>query len=519
MCIVPKPNGEWSDCDGNWKVPDVLNVDYGDFETYCTDSYGVRSGVTLQENAKGASLQLVRNKVFAPEEYELTIKDTVKITAATEKGVIWALTTLFLGTKDKSHKCGTLHDQPKYSHRGFHIDSSRHFFSVETIKSVLDVAGLAKMNPFHWHLTDDQGWRLESSKYPLLTKNGPFYSKEEIREVVSYAQKCGIDIVPEINVPGHTSAVLAAYPQFGCFGKEVPIRKGAGIFPIILCGGKDETLTFIKDILTETAELFPGELFHVGGDEAPKAEWRKCPHCAARMKEHDITDFNDLQGWLLSQITEHLKQLGKRTICWNDGFNKRNFDNNVINQQWTDNVPENLTLQYWQQGGEIIFSDVLYCYFDYSIAVTSLKKVYKYSPKSQKINCADAKNTRGIECCLWSEDVRTPEELGKQLFPRLFAIAERGWSHESNYSRFEGNLPPVLAYLDQHNISYTPLIDANPKGKARRQGIDDFLTSFVQLRAISADGVKGNMTHIYKRIFKACGLDALPTIFKLMRKK
>jgi len=518
MCIVPKPNGEWSDCSGNWKAPEVLSVNYGDFETYCTDIYAARSGITLQESAKEASLQLVRDKTFAAEEYEIAINSNIKITAATEKGVIWALATLFLGTKDNSHKCGRLHEQPKYAHRGFHLDSSRNFISVETIKSILDAAGLAKINVFHWHLTDDQGWRLESTQYPLLTKDGPFYTKEEVRQVVSFAQKCGIDIIPEINVPGHTSAVLAAYPQLGCFNKEVPVQTGAGIFPIILCGGKDEALTFIKDILTETAELFPGEFIHVGGDEAPKTEWEKCPHCAARMAENDILDLNDLQGWLLSQTTEHLKKLGKRAICWNDGFTKRNFADNVVIQQWKDEVSENLTLQHWQKGGEVIFSDVLYCYFDYSIAVISLKKVYNYFPKSQKTNCADAKNTRGIECCLWTENFKTPEQLGKELFPRLFAIAERGWSNHSNYANFEQNLITLLSYLDKNNVSYTSLANANPKGKARRQGIEEFLLRFFQVRAVSADGIKFRKNHIFKRVFKACGLDAIPVILKLMKK-
>ena len=330
MHIIPYPNGEWIGKEEVLSLPKKLTVDYGDFATYCTEMYSIRSGMSVQKAEEDAVLTLRRNSTLAPEEYHISVNGHIKIYAATEKGVIWALTTLFLCSKDGSCKVGEIQDKPKYSHRGFHLDCARHFFRVDTIENIIDVAGLSKLNVMHWHLTNDQGWRIESERYPLLTKDGESYSKSDIKRIVLYARKCGIEIIPEINIPGHTSAILAAYPQFGCFGKTVPIRTCCGIFPTILCGGKDETLTFIKDILTETAELFPGKYFHVGGDEAPKSEWEKCPHCASRMAENNITEFGELQGWLLSQVAAHLQTLGKRTLCWNDGFLDKNYSDNVI---------------------------------------------------------------------------------------------------------------------------------------------------------------------------------------------
>ena len=517
MGIVPNPNGPWVEAKGSLQLPKICTVNYGGFATYCTEKYFERSGIFMEEVTESAVLQLIRDATLAPEEYHIRVDSGIRITAATEKGVIWALTSLFLETQNGVHKQGELKDKPRYSFRGFHFDCARHFFSVETVERILDVAGLSKLNHMHWHLTNDQGWRIESTRYPLLTSTGSYYTQTDIRRIVSYARKCGIEIIPEINVPGHTSAILAAYPQFGCFEKTVPLRASGGIYPVILCGGKEETLTFIKNILTETSELFPCEFFHVGGDEAPKTEWEKCPHCKTRMEENNITEIEELQGWLLSQVSAHLASLGKRTICWNDGFLESNFSDNVIVQYWTKNVKTNHAATYWKQGGNVIFSDALHCYFDYPIAMTNLKRVYSYVPKLDKTNCSDAKNTLGIECCLWTEGIETPEQIGQRLFPRLFAIAEIGWSKQRNYANFEQNLAVMLHYLDKQGLSHMPLSESNLKGKARREQVAQYFMAVSEHLGTSEGSVALDRKFLLKTMFKIFGLSAIPLFMILLK--
>ena len=517
MHIIPYPNGEWIGKEEVLSLPKKLTVDYGDFATYCTEMYAIRSGASVQRAEANATIQLLRSDELAPEEYHISINDNIKIHAATEQGVIWALATLFLGSKDGSCKMGELQDKPRYQHRGFHLDCARHFFSVDTIERIIDVAGLSKLNFMHWHLTNDQGWRIESEQYPLLTKDGEYYSKEDIKRIILHARKCGIEIIPEVNIPGHTSAILAAYPQFGCSGEPVPLRTCCGIFPTILCGGKDETLTFIKDILSETAELFPGKYFHAGGDEAPKSEWKKCPHCASRMAENNINEFEELQGWLLSQMAAHLQTLGKRTLCWNDGFLDKNFSDNVIVQQWTSDLEKNYTLPYWEAGGEVIFSDSRHCYFDYPLGLTDLEKVYSYVPRLDETDCADAPNTLGIESCLWTESIVTTEQLGEKLFPRLFAIAEIAWSNTRNYARFADDLSVMFDYLDKHGVSYTTLADANPVGKVRKKQIENFLLAAIKDKGQSEDSEKVDIRFLLRLLFKYFGIGAIAVLYRMIK--
>ena len=519
MNLIPYQNEPWRGTQGQWQLPDPCTVHYADFASYCTNAYSARCGVVMQPGGKDAALHLIRDTKLRSEEYFITVSKSVTITSATERGVIWALTTLFLGTDNGAHECGSINDAPRYRHRGFHFDSARHYFTVETLESVLDTAGLVKMNTMHWHLTDDQGWRIESEQYPLLTQGGAFYTKEEIRRVVEFAKTRGIDVIPEIDLPGHTSAVLAAYPQFGCFNKNVPLRTGGGIFPIILCAGKDEALLFIKDILTETAELFPYGIFHIGGDEAPKSEWEQCPHCTARMEAHGITELEDLQGWLMVQAVEHLKTLGKRAMCWCDCLAARDFPRDVLVQQWMELTKESRTLPFWRAGGEVVFSDGPYCYFDYPVAVTSLKKAYSYRPAIRGTDCSKAANTRGVECCLWTENVETPKQLGRMLFPRLFATAEVGWSRTHDYARFERSLTRMLAYLDSHGIHYSTPADANPTGKERKRQLELFFSAVSSQDAASEGSVDTDMVSLIRLLRMVFGLKDLPLILRFLLKR
>ena len=292
-------------------------------------------------------------------------------------------------------------DVQSFTHKGFMLDVCRHYMPAEDIRRMLDAAALCGMNRMHWHLTDDQGWRIEIKKYPLLTdigaKRGPsffgdvsqtenncgFYTQEEVRGIVAYAKKLGIEIIPEIEIPGHACAMLAAYPQLGCRRTVWPewtptdgqagyvhaVRKIGGIFPDLICAGRDESIRFLEDVLDEITELFPFPMVHIGGDEAPKLHWRRCPDCQARMRAEGIRSEDALQRWLVLRIGAYLADKGKETIVWNDVLNGGLLPEHFIVQQWYGN--QELTRAFLEAGGRVIVSDTENYYFDYAYGETS----------------------------------------------------------------------------------------------------------------------------------------------------
>ena len=312
----------------------------GGFAPWCLEALEARLHRAVRPAQAGERpwLRLVRDETLPAEGYRFRAeKDGVTVSAAAELGVVWALTTLAeLAEAPEGLAPCEIEDAPRYGHRGLSLDCSRHFFPAEEVKKIIEQLARVKMNVLHWHLVDDQGWRIESHRFPLLHEtSGAYYTQEQIREIVEFARVRGVEIIPEIDLPGHTTALLAAYPQYSCAGKPVELRQHGGIFDVILCAGKDETFAFLEELLGEICPLFPSPRFHIGGDEAPKTEWKKCPHCKARMESLGLTDYEDLQGWFTNRVTDILKKYGKRAICWNDTLEAKDPDTGNQVQFWT----------------------------------------------------------------------------------------------------------------------------------------------------------------------------------------
>ena len=443
-----------------------------------------RTSVIHDHNSE-ISLCIHRKEELDNEEYLLQIsEDNVDIYASSQRGVKWALTSLYLLTEKGEVPCCEIKDKPRYAHRGLLLDCCRHFFTVEEVKKIIEEMSLVKMNVLHWHLSDDQGFRIESKRFPELNDvSKPFYSQEEIKEVVQYASLRGVDILPEIDMPGHTSAILATYPQYGCFHEKTEVKSLGGIYPIILCPGKDETLEFVKELLEEIVPLFPYRFFHLGGDEAPKVNWKRCPDCQDRIKEEGLANENDLQAWFTGKAIETLKKHDKTPIVWNDLLEADKIPEDIAVQYWSLNYARSMN-DFVSSGGRFIYSDMFELYLDYPPAMTPLKKIYEIQPHISKLPCADASSLMGIEACIWTEHITEEEKLERMLFPRLLAVAEISWSQKhDDYSEFKER---VRSHADKiaHSVRYDSKDHWDPKGKQRRK---EALAYFTEMNSGLAD--------------------------------
>ena len=355
-----------------------------------------------------------------------------------------------------------------YEHRGFMLDVCRHFMPVEDIKILLQAAAVLKLNRMHWHLTDDQGWRIEIRKYPLLTEKGAvrgnsffggtpeternsgFYTQEEIRDLVAYAKDLGIEIIPEIEIPGHAAALLAAYPQLGCRRGETgtweeKVEISGGIFPALVCAGKEETLDFLKDILDEVTELFPFPAVHIGGDEALKFRWRRCPDCRRRILEKNLQSEDDLQRDLLMRIGEYLAEKGRKTIVWNDVLAGGPLPAHFIVQQWMGGRQE--TLAFMQSGGTVIRSDTDSFYLDYCYGRIDVRRIWK-TPRVPEYARGLEGQILGVECPLWTERISSLERAAWQLFPRLTAVSVKMSGEDLPWDDFREKVKTLEAELE-----------------------------------------------------------------------
>ncbi len=407
-----------------------------------------------------------------PEGYVLDITpENIIIKAKDGAGMFYAVQTLKqiipvqayetpLDLEKLSLPTMKIDDAPHFPYRGFMLDCSRHFWDVETIKEVLDILAMHKMNRFHWHLTEDQGWRIEIKKYPLLTEIGSlreqtttghnegldgipyggYYTQKEIKEIVKYAQERFITIVPEIEIPGHSLGALSAYPWLGCEGEKGNYKTWAywGVSKQIACAGKESTFMFWQDVLDEVMALFPGEYIHIGGDEAPRDKWKECPHCQQRIKENNLKNEAELQSYVNSRIEEHLKKNGRKLIGWDEILE--------------GGVSQDATIMSWRgteggiaaakKGNYVIMTPGSHCYLDYrqttdrkdeldsNGAYVPLRKSYSFNPYDQ-LGKDEEKYILGVQGNLWTEYVTTPMQLQYKALPRLGAIAEVGWSNPS----------------------------------------------------------------------------------------
>lgn len=423
--------------------------------------------------------------------YSINVGDNVKIRFTSDASNFYAFNTLFQLIKgEKEHytiQRSFIQDAPKFQWRGLHLDVSRHFFTVEQVKKYIDLMAFYKFNTFHWHLTDDQGWRIEIKKYPKLTevgawrdstlenhyttsprtysknKYGGFYTQEQIKEVVKYAQDRYVTIVPEIEMPGHSRAALAAYPQFSCTIEEQGVPGLWGVFDDIFCS-KEESIHFLQDILDEVLVLFPSQYIHVGGDEAPKARWTKCKKCQAVMRENGIKDEHHLQSYFIQQMDQYLTKKGRKLIGWDEILE--------------GGLSENAAVMSWRgfEGGIdaakqqhfVVMSPGSHCYFGHyqstnpgePIAIggyTPIEKVYDFNPIPEKLPASYHAYILGGQANLWTEYISSMEKLEYMAYPRAIALSQALWCQEKPaFDEFKQAFQGFhIAYLQHKNVNFS----------------------------------------------------------------
>lgn len=386
------------------------------------------------------------------EEYFLSIKkDEITIKSQSGAGIFYALQTLFqlFPAEPKNElavPCAEIKDYPRFKWRGVHLDVCRHFFPVEFVKKYIDILAMYKMNTFHWHLTEDQGWRIEIKKYPKLTEVGAwrkeadgklyggFYTQDQIREIVQYAKEKYITVVPEIEMPGHSLAALAAYPELSCTGGPFEVGNLWGVIEDVYCAGNDNTFEFLQNVLTEVMDLFPSEYIHIGGDEVPKVRWENCEKCQVRIKNENLKDEHELQSYFIQRIEKFVNSKGKRIIGW-DEILEGGLAPNAAVMSWRGTEGG---IAAAKMSHNVVMSPGTHCYFDHYQALsgepkaiggyTTLEKVYSYEPVPEVLNDEETKYIMGAQANMWTEYMETTNHVEYMLLPRMCTLSEVVWS-------------------------------------------------------------------------------------------
>ncbi len=354
-------------------------------------------------------------------------------------------------------------DEPEFLWRGLNLDCCRHFMTKEFVKRYIDLLAFHKFNTLHWHLTEDQAWRIEIKKYPELTKKGAFrtyddgsvyggyYTQEDIKEVVEYAASRFINVVPEIEMPGHSTAAISTYPNLSCTGGPFEVGTFWGIYKDIYCAGNEETFKFLEDVLSEVIELFPSKYIHIGGDEAPKDRWKNCLKCQARIKSENLKDEHELQSYFVKRMEKFINSKGKQIIGW-DEILEGGLAPEATVQSWRGVKG---AIDAAKQGHDVIVSPTSHCYFDYPVDVTDMQKVYLFDPVPAELTADERKHVLGSEGNMWSE--YAPQELiDDRLFPRMLALSEVVWTYptERNYEEFRQRVQKHYNRLDVLGVNY-----------------------------------------------------------------
>ena len=439
-------------------------------------------------------LHLTKDSTIQKEEgYKIDCnEDFIKITATTRAGMFYGMVSVLQmmqpgqdGDGSYTVPACTIHDEPRFAWRGMHLDVCRHFFGKEFIKKYIDLLALHKMNTFHWHLTEDQGWRIEIKKYPLLTevgawrngsmvgrysdhiidtiRYGGYYTQDDIREIVKYAASRHITIVPEIEMPGHALAALAAYPSLSCTGGPFEVAKEWGVFEDVYCAGNENTFTFIEDVLTEICALFPGKYIHIGGDECPKERWKTCPRCQKRIKDEGLKDEHELQSYFIRRIEKFLNTKGKQVIGW-DEILEGGLAPNAAVMSWRG---EQGGIEAATQQHPVVMSPGTYCYFDHyqgdpelePIAIggyTPIEKVYAYEPVPAALPDSLAGYILGAQGNVWTEYITGEKQVEYMALPRMCALAEVLWSpkEKRDLDSFSIRLLHHLNLLDLWQVNH-----------------------------------------------------------------
>ena len=468
------------------------------------------SGMTseMETGTTGEGINFILDAGMPEEAYRLDVKKRgVKVKASSLNGFIYALQTLrqmlpveIYGhepaeDKDWSLPCLTINDAPRFAYRGMHLDVSRHFFSTDEVKKYIDMMSIHKMNTLHWHLTDDQGWRIEIRKYPRLTEVGSvrkgtvirkewdrydgipyggYYTQAQIKDVIEYAAAQGITIIPEIDLPGHMLAALTAYPKLGCTGGPYEVWGRWGVADDVLCAGNEETMVFLENVLAEVAELFPSEYIHIGGDECPKVRWEKCPVCQAKIKELGLKDDGDfnaehyLQSYVMERMEKFLATKGKKIIGWDEILEGTpGPDATVMSWRGSDGG-----IKASKMGHDVIMVPNSYFYFDYYQAPDTenepfgiggyvpIEKVYSYDPYTEITEPEAREHILGIQANLWTEYIATNAHLEYMVLPRQAALSEVQWCQPAvkDWDRFLSSLSHEAAMYDIMGYNYAKTV-------------------------------------------------------------
>ncbi|MEL6557778.1 MAG: beta-N-acetylhexosaminidase [Bacteroidota bacterium] len=522
--VIPKPqslkmkNGQF-EINRNTKISGTEQlVNEG---IYLAEEISLVSGLSLgYDVGQDGDILLKLDPAIADEEgYSLSVDvDKIIITGKSPKGVFYGIQTLRqllppgvnAVPKDQNVKVPAviIADAPRYAYRGMHLDVARHFFPVSFVKRYIDLLAMHKMNTFHWHLTEDQGWRIEIKQYPKLTevgawrngtivghypgtendnkRYGGFYTQDQIREVVDYAAKRHITVIPEIELPGHSSAAIAAYPYLSCFPEErtvVPnemmseaskkaqadgqpkiVQESWGVYKDVYCVGKEETFTFIEGVLDEVVALFPSTYIHIGGDECPKEYWEKSPESQTRKAELNLADEHELQSYFIKRVEKYLNSKGKQIIGW-DEILEGGLAPNATVMSWRGNAGG---IAAANAGHKVVMSPNSHCYFDHyqsedtdkePLAIGGflpVEKVYSFDPVPTELSAENQQYILGGQANLWTEYIDTEKHAEYMLLPRMTALSEALWTakEQKDYEDFKGRLTGFRSRYDAMNLNY-----------------------------------------------------------------
>ena len=466
--------------------------------SYIEQATGIRPAVGKSKN--GTAIVLTIDKTIANAEgYKLDADaKQIRIAGASAAGVFYGIQTLckslpLVNGKASKVSIPAVHiaDAPRFAYRGTHLDVSRHFVTADSVRQFIDMLALHNINRFHWHLTDDQGWRIKIKKYPLLTQIGSkraqtvighnsgkydgkpysgFYTQKQIRDIVKYAADRYITIVPEIDLPGHMQAALAAYPDMGCTGGPYEVWQKWGVSDNVLCAGNDKTLTFIDNVLKEITKLFPSKYIHVGGDECPKTQWQKCPKCQARIKALNLEAKDGhsaeerLQSYIITHASNYLKSLGRNTIGW-DEILEGGLAEGATVMSWRG---ESGGIAAAKQHHDVVMTPNSYLYFDYYQSLDKaneplaiggylpLETVYSYEPMPKELTADEARHIIGVQANIWTEYMPTFKQMQYMALPRLAALSEVQWSQPAlkDYTSFTNRLTEFTHLYDRLGYNY-----------------------------------------------------------------
>jgi len=456
---------------------------------------------------KGKDIKLIidPSSDISAEGYRLEVTtNQILLTSGDEPGIFYGLQSLRQMLPADIEASGStvngatiqnavLIDVPRFGWRGMHLDVSRHFFPLEFVKQYIDMLALHKMNTFHWHLTDDMGWRLEIKTYPELTEicawrvdrehepwrewspiqpgekatYGGFYTQEEVKEVIAYAAERQIQVIPEIEMPGHSSELFAAFPELSCEGEYFAVRPGS-YWPNekILCGGNDSVFIFLQNVIDEVVELFPSKYIHIGGDEAHKKKWEACPKCQARIKAENLADEHELQSWFIHKMEAYINAKGKVIIGW-DEILEGGLAPNATVMSWRGTKGG---IAAAKAGHDVVMTPYSHLYFDYyqgdretePVAIGGdirLDKVYSFEPIPEELTAEEARYILGAQANLWTEFIKTPDHAEYMVLPRMTALSEVQWSQpeDKNYKDFLKRLETLLPRFQHKGWNYRPL--------------------------------------------------------------